>query len=100
MSSRILRATLRIVAAAGIPGVIAGSIAGNDAVAITFGGITAVAAFGLILVTTVTTPPAVDQTAEALESRIEDLIAAGAEEVAVRALVADAVRLGARTQDR
>jgi hypothetical protein len=91
---------LRVVAAAGIPGIIAGSIAANDAVAITFGSITAVAAFGLILVTAVTTSPTIDATGDAVESRIAALVDAGADERELRALVADAVRLGRQTGDR
>ena len=100
MNPSALRAVLRLVAAAGIPGIIAGSIAGNDAVAITFGAITAVGAFGLILVTAVTTPRSVDATGEAVESRIAELVAAGADETELRALVADAVRLGTSARDR
>lgn len=90
---------LRLVAAAGIPGVIAGSIAGNDAVAITFGGIIAAAAFGLILVTAVTSGPTTEALGTSLESRIDALVASGADEHELRALVADAVRLGARSRE-
>jgi hypothetical protein len=86
---------LRLVAAAGIPGVIAGSIAGNDAVAITFGGIIAAAAFGLILVTAVTTGSTTESLGASLESQIDALVARGASEAEVRALVAVAIRLGA-----
>ena len=102
MNAASMRVTLRIAAAAGIPGIIAGSIAGNDAVAITFGSITAVAAFGLILVTAATppSPSSADATGEAIESRITELVAAGADEAAVRGLVADAVRLSSLTRDR
>jgi hypothetical protein len=90
---------LRLVAAAGIPGVIAGSIAGNDAVAITFGGIIAAAAFGLILVTAVTSGPTTESLGASLESQIDALVARGADEDEVRALVAAAVQLGARSRE-
>jgi hypothetical protein len=96
--SRPLRVVLRLVAAAGIPGVIAGSIAENDAVAMTFGAITAVAAFGLI-VATAAAPPDPDAVGGALEERIARLVAGGADETEVRALVADAVRFGQQRQN-
>jgi hypothetical protein len=95
-----LRLVLRLVAAAGIPGIIVGSIAGNDGVAITFGSITAIAAFGLILVTAVSADAPVDAVGGSVEEKIAELVAAGADESAVRALVADAVRLGKRTATR
>jgi len=94
-----IRTVLRIVAAAGIPGIIAGSIAENDAVVIVFGSMTAVAAFGLILVTAVTTGPSVDASGLALESRIGRLVAAGADEDEIRALVAEAVDFGQQLQN-
>ena len=95
MRPRVARAILRIVAAAGIPGIIAGSIAGNDGAAITFGAITAAAAVGLILVTAVTTEPATpDELGADVEARIADLVAAGADSSSVRELVARAVQLG------
>lgn len=90
-----LRLVLRLVAAAGIPGIIAGSIAENDPVAITFGAITAIAAFGLIVLTAATTPSA-DAVGGSVEDGIAALVADGADEAQVRALVSDAVRLGQR----
>jgi hypothetical protein len=96
VSAGVLRVVLRVVAAAGIPGVIVGSIAGNDAVAVTFGAITATAAFGLILVTSVTMEQSVDAVGASVEDRIAGLVANGADEASVRALVADAVRIGQR----
>ena len=94
MRPSVLKVVLRLVAAAGIPGIIVGSIAENDAVAITFGSITAVAALGLILVTAATSGPTADLVGEAVEARIARLVAAGADEREVRALVGDAVRIG------
>ena len=99
MRPPVLKVVLRLVAAAGIPGIIAGSIAENDAVAITFGSITAVAALGLILVTAATSSPAADDVGQALEARIARLVAAGADEQEVRGLVGDAVRLGQQQQN-
>jgi hypothetical protein len=78
--------------------VIAGSIAGNDAVAITFGAITATAAFGLILVTAVTSEPTTESLGTSLEEGIAALVAGGADEDDVRALVAAAVQLGAQSR--
>ncbi len=99
MSPGALRAVLRVVAALGIPGVIVGSIAGNDAVALTFGAVIATAAFGLIVVTAVTGPTvSEDAVGAAIEDRIASIVAAGADESEVRALVADARRLGAATR--
>ena len=99
MSPGALRAVLRVVAALGIPGVIAGSIAGNDAVALTFGAVIATAAFGLILVTSVTGPAvSEDALGGAIEERVASLVAAGADESEVRALVRDARRLGAEAR--
>ena len=99
MRPSVLKVVLRLVAAAGIPGIIVGSIAENDAVAITFGSITAVAALGLILVTAATTAPAPEGAGEAVEARIARLVAAGADEREVRSLVRDAVRLGQQQQN-
>ena len=70
-----------------------------DAVAITFGSITAVAALGLILVTAATSAPTADDVGEAVEARIARLVAAGADEQEVRRLVGDAVRLGQQQQN-
>lgn len=94
MRPSVLKVVLRLVATAGIPGIIVGSIAENDAVAITFGSMTAVSAFGLILVTAATTTPTTDAVGDAVETGISRLVAAGADEHDVRALVGDAVRLG------
>lgn len=99
MRASVLKVLLRVVAAAGIPGIIVGSIAENDAVAITFGSITAVAALGLILVTAATSAPATEAAGESLEARIAALVAAGADEREVRGLVGEAVRLGQRQQN-
>jgi hypothetical protein len=96
VSPGALRVVLRIAALAGIPGIIVGSIVDRTGIAVTFGAMTAVAAFGLIVATAATSTPArsIDDVGVALEARIDALVAAGADEAEVRALVADAVRLG------
>lgn len=99
MKPTVARFVLRLVAAVGIPGIIVGSIAGNDVVAMTFGAVTVTAALGLILVTAVTVWTSVDSTGSSVESQIAALVDGGAPEAQVRALVADAVRLGQHTQN-
>jgi hypothetical protein len=77
---------------------VVGSIMDNNGTAITFGIITAVAALALILTTAlISGQPADrfdDERAEAVEARIVQLVADGADEAAVRDLVRDAVVLG------
>ena len=58
MSPRWIRRIVIVVFVAGIAGMIAGSVADNNGVAITFGLVTAAAAVGLILVTSVAPPDA------------------------------------------
>jgi hypothetical protein len=106
VNPRLVRRIVLTVFVLGIGGMIAGSIADNNGFAITFGLITAVAALALVLVTSVTPPAALakpgtvatrpvdDQLASDLESRIESLVADGADETAVRKLVGRAVDLG------
>lgn len=108
MSERNVRRVVIVVFVGGIAGMIVGSIADNNGAAITFGLITAVAALGLILVTSVTVdapgqrastdrPAAttVDESAaRSVEARVESLVAGGADEAVIRDLVRDAVRLG------
>ena len=104
VSPRLVRRIVLVVFVLGIAGMIAGSIADNNGTAITFGLLTAVAALALVLVTSVAPPDALERTTGAtevderlaadLESRIEALVAAGADEDAVRKLVGRAVELG------
>jgi hypothetical protein len=86
---------------AGIVGMIVGSIADNNGVAVTFGLVTAAAALGLILITAVVPTDAFaapvrfdEASAERIEAAIAELVADGADEEQVRQLVRDAVRLG------
>ena len=106
MDPKLLRRTVLVVFVGGIAGMVVGSIMDNNGTAITFGIITAVAALALILTTAlIAGQPADrfdDERAEAVEARIVQLVADGADEAAVRDLVRDAVVLGrtARPVDR
>lgn len=93
MSSRIVRRVVIVIFVAGIAGMIAGSVADRNGVAITFGLATAVAALALILVTAVTTAPS-GPTAEELEAKIQALVDSGTDEAKLRDLVRDAVEMG------
>lgn len=98
MQPKIVRRLVLVVFVGGIAGMIVGSIADNNGIAITFGLFTAVAAVCLMLVTSVsasTTSVRFDESqAEHMEVRIQELVASGADEDAVRDLVRDAVLLG------
>ena len=108
LSPRLVRRVVLAVFVLGIVGMIVGSIADNNGTAITFGLITAVAALGLVLVTSVSPPGSLskagrpepslldERLAADLEERIEGLVAGGADEDAVRKLVGRAVELGRR----
>jgi vacuolar-type H+-ATPase subunit D/Vma8 len=93
MSPRWIRRAVLLTCVLGIAGMIVASIAERTGVAITAGLITAVAVVCLLLVTAVAPPtafgsPVVDEEAAAdLEQRVEDLVAAGADEAEVRSLV-------------
>lgn len=99
MQPRIVRRLVLVVFVGGIAGMIVGSIADNNGIAITFGLVTAVAAICLMLVTSVTAGAAApvrfdDAAAREVEGRIQSLVDAGADEDAVRDLVRSAVLLG------
>ncbi len=83
--------------AAGIAGMVVGSIADDNTVTLTFGLVTAAAVACLIVATAVTDGGPADAD-EAVGRRIEEqvkaLVAAGADEAAVRDLVREAVVLG------
>jgi UPF0716 family protein affecting phage T7 exclusion len=113
VAPRTIRRLVLVVFVAGIAGMIVGSIADNNGVAITFGLITATAAVGLILVTAVAGPeafgraaarprPQVDDAVRAgdeLEQQVARLVEAGAEERQVRELVRRAVAFGRAVPD-
>jgi hypothetical protein len=97
VSRKALRRLLLIVGAVGIPLMIVSSIADNNDAALAAGILTGGAALCLLLVTTVANDgAAVDDEvlARSVEQRVTDLVATGADESRVRALVSDAVRLG------
>src|SRR5438270_2908018 len=100
--ARVVRWVVIGVCVVGVAGIIGGSIADNNAVALTFGLITAVAVVCLMVATAVTGPSAMstrpaafdEEQAAHVESLVGRLIADGASEDAVRKLVGEAVRLG------
>jgi len=96
-SLRILRVTVIGICVAGIGGMVAGSIADNNGAAVTSGLITAVAVLILMTATLASrwAAPALDEERAArVEEQIQALVGRGASEDEVRALVAEAVRLG------
>jgi hypothetical protein len=105
MTTGAVRAVVIAVCVIGIAGMIVGSIADNNAVAMTFGLMAAVAALCLIVATAVArslaapaaSPASADAAGEEVESRVAALVAGGAEEREVRALVRAAVSLGRET---
>jgi hypothetical protein len=92
VSPRAVRLTVIAVCVGGIAGMIVSSIADNSGAAVTFGVLTAVAVLVLIAVTAAGPRPMSEADAERLERRIQDLVAAGADEAAVRELVRAARR--------
>ncbi len=106
LSPRIVRRVVLVVFVAGIGGMIGGSIADNNGIALTFGLVTAAAALALVLITSVSPAGALDGSLDAeraeaderlasdVEARIDALVDAGADETAVRRLVGRAVELG------
>lgn len=100
MTPRAVRLSVIVVCGGGIAGMIAASIADNNAIALTFGLITAAAVVCLIVATAVTNPAMAradadaDADAERVEAMIRDLVDAGADETAVRVLVREVVHLG------
>lgn len=102
MSPRWIRRAVLATCAAGIVGMIVASIAERTGAAITAGLVTAVAVVCLLLVTAVAPPqafgaPVVDEEAAAdVERRVAELVGAGADEAALRALVRAARRVDRR----
>src|SRR3954447_23477128 len=91
------------VCVVGIAGMIVGSVADNNDVALTFGLITAAAVLCLMVATAVTPPPSTaiakttafdERQAARVEHLVDRLVAEGARENAIRELVGEAVRLG------
>jgi hypothetical protein len=99
VSPALARRVAIVVCATGIAGMIVTNIAGSAGGPVAFGLVVAAGAGALMLVTTLTTGPVVspgeaDVLGARVEERVSALVAAGADEVEVRALVSDAVRLG------
>ena len=104
MTLRVLRWAVIAICVVGIAGMIIGSIAdNNNGVVVTFGLITAVSIIVLMAVATTArslearqaAAAEVDEAlAEEIEAKVQSLVAAGADEAAVRELVGRAVRLG------
>ena len=100
MSAVAIRRVLVAACLGGIAGMIVTSIADSPGGALTFGLLTAAAALGMILVTAVTNGGSAledDELGALVEERIALLVADGADERAVRALVRDARKLGGRS---
>ena len=99
LSVRVIKWTCAVVFVACIAGLIISSIAGNnEGWVISIGMIGVTAAVILILVSLVTAdrriPAFSEVRAEAIENRIAELVADGADEDQLRVLVRDAVDLG------
>jgi hypothetical protein len=98
MAPKIIKVTCFVIFLSGIPALIVSSIAGNNAGwVITFGMVTAIAALILIAVSAVTAKTRIDTfdevIAERIEQRVRGLVASGASEADVRALIRDALEL-------
>ena len=99
MAPRSVRWALIAVCVVGVAGMIVTSIADSAGGALTFGLLTAVAALGMILVTSVTDGGAArsdDELGEVIEDRVARLVDAGADEREIRALLRAARQLGGR----
>ncbi|MFZ9291336.1 MAG: hypothetical protein ACO26C_02180 [Ilumatobacteraceae bacterium] len=101
MAAARIRAGAIAVVVASIAGMIAASIAGNNVgLVTTIGVVGAIAALVLLVVAAVAPARPLevfeDADAERLERAVASLVAHGADERAVRELVRDATRLGAR----
>ena len=99
MRARAVRSIVLVVCALGVVGMILASVADANGAALTFGLLTVSAVACLIVATTVANERGnvvadVDENrGERLEGLINDLVAAGADETAVRNLVREAARL-------
>ena len=98
MALRIIKVICFVIFVSGIPALIVSSIAGNnEGWVLTFGSITAIAALILIAVSAVTAKTRLDTfdevIAERIEQRVRELVASGAPEADVRALIRDALEL-------
>ena len=98
MTIRQLRVVVALVCVGSIAGMIVGSIQDNNGLAIVAGSFGAVAALCLLVGNAIyfgtNTGGAQDALAAELEARVQELVAAGAQESAARAVVRKAVRFG------
>ena len=100
ISAAVVRRIVLVVCVAGIAGMIVTNIAGSTGGSLTFGLITAAAVLCSLVATAVTsgvtrpTAADADELGARVEAGIATLVDAGADERAVRAVVADAVRYG------
>ncbi|CAB4562497.1 unannotated protein [freshwater metagenome] len=98
MALKIIKVICFVIFLSGIPALIISSIAGNnEGWVLTFGMVTAIAALILIAVSAVTAKTRLDSfdevIAERIEQRVRELVASGASEADVRALIRDALEL-------
>jgi uncharacterized PurR-regulated membrane protein YhhQ (DUF165 family) len=98
MALKIIKVICFVIFLSGIPALIVSSIAGNNAGwVVTFGMVTAIAALILIAVSAVSAKTRIDTfdevIAERIEQRVRGLVASGASESDVRALIRDAIEL-------
>lgn len=97
LAASTVRRVVAAVCAAAIAGMIVSSVTDRTGAALTF-GLIAAAAVACLMVATAVAPGERPSTAEDEAARVEglvtDLVAQGAEEPVVRALVSAAVRLG------
>lgn len=98
MALKIIKVICFVIFLSGIPALIISSIAGNnEGWVLTFGMVTAIAALILIAVSAVTAKTRIDSfdevIAERIEQRVRELVASGASEADVRALIRDALEL-------
>jgi hypothetical protein len=98
---RVIRTICLVIFVAGIAGMIVTSINGNNVgLVTTIGMTTAVAAIVLLTASTVAARRRLDvfddALAERIEARIGEMTQSGADEAALRRLVADAIDLGRR----
>jgi hypothetical protein len=101
VTPRAVRAVVLVVCASGVAGMIVSSVLDAEGAALTCGLVTAGAVACLIVATAVAgtgtnTGEVDEQRAARVEQLVQDLVAAGADEGAVRQLVQEASRLRSR----
>jgi hypothetical protein len=99
VSARAVRLVVLAICAAGIAGMVVGSVADDNAVALVFGLVTAAAVACLIVATAVAGGAGVagspdEDQGRRVEELVAGLVGRGADEAEVRELVREAVQLG------